>query len=138
MLDEGGNHVFQAIKLSKSDMHVLGTPQQVQEFCRDWPSQPQLRFIFDLDNTLCTSPRITGDYSTCEPIQHTIDYLRDIKAQGHTVVIATARRMRTHKHNVAAVVADVGPLTIKWLEVWQSLSNFVISFFMVPFAIQGS
>ena len=38
-----------------------------------------------------------------------------VKAQGHTVVIATARRMRTHGHNVAAVVADVGLLTLQWL-----------------------
>lgn len=39
-----------------------------------------------------------------------------MKAQGHIVVIATARRMRTHKHNVAAVVADVGALTLTWLD----------------------
>lgn len=31
-------------------------------------------------------------------------------------MIATARRMRTHKHNVAAVVADVGALTLTWLD----------------------
>ena len=30
-------------------------------------------------------------------------------------MIATARRMRTHKHNVASVVADIGGLTLQWL-----------------------
>ena len=114
MIDE--KHPFEAILLQRSDMQVLGTPQQVIDFCKEWPEQPALRFIFDLDNTLGTAPKVPGDYTTCKPIAHTIAYLRQVKAQGHTVVIATARRMRTHKHNVAAVVADIGKLTMDWLE----------------------
>jgi capsule biosynthesis phosphatase len=109
-------HPFEAILLQRSDMQVLGTPQQVIDFCKEWKEQPALRFVFDLDNTLGTAPHVKGDYTTCEPILHTIEYLRQVKAQGHTVVIATARRMRTHKHNVAAVVADIGKLTMDWLE----------------------
>ena len=36
-------------------------------------------WVFDLDNTLCTAPRRKGDYSTCEPVSHTIAYLKQVK-----------------------------------------------------------
>ena len=40
---------------------------------------------------------------------------RALHAQGHTIIIATARRMRTHKGNVPAVVADIGEITLRQL-----------------------
>lgn len=85
---------------------------QVEEFARSWPDQPRLRFCFDLDHTLVTGPRVAGDYSTCEPIPRNIAYCRALHAAGHTIIVCTARRMRTHNGNVGAVVADIGQKTI--------------------------
>lgn len=73
------NYDFEAILLQRADMQVLGTPAQVEQFCAEWPDQPALRFVFDLDNTLCTTPRRKGDYTTCEPVSHTIAYLKQVK-----------------------------------------------------------
>jgi hypothetical protein len=56
----------------------------------------KLRFCFDLDNTLVTFPKIPNDYTTVEPIQNTINYLKYLKTFGHTIIIYTARRMKTH------------------------------------------
>ncbi len=114
MIDEG--HAFRALRVDASRMHVLGTPAQLRSFCTSWRLQPTLRICFDLDHTLVTAPRVSGDYSTCEPIPENIAYCRQLYEQGHTIIIATGRRMRTHKGNVAAVVADVGQITLKSLQ----------------------
>ena len=59
-----------------------------------------------------------GDYSTCEPIARNQAYLRSLHAQGHYIIIATARRMRTHAAKVGAVVADIGMVTLQALARW--------------------
>lgn len=113
MLEEG--LPFEAIVLDKGDMHVLGTPTQVQEFCLK-TTPTALRFCFDVDNTLFTSPTKAGDYTTCRPIKRTVDLLKALYAQGHYIILNTARRMRTHGGNVGALVADVGLVTLKSLD----------------------
>lgn len=101
MMDQGAP--FQAIVLDKGDMHVLGTPDQVQDFCAAWRPQPARRFVFDLDTALCRAPR-GGAYGACVPVAHTCEYLRQVKAQGHTVVVVTTRRR-----------AEAGAATLDWL-----------------------
>ncbi len=76
----------------------------------------KLRICFDLDNTLVTYPVVPNDYSTVRPIHAMIDVARKAKAEGHTVIIYTARRMETHKHNGAAALADIGRITFATLD----------------------
>ena len=76
-------------------------------------------YVFDLDNTICT-PGATHDtynrYVLAKPIPQTIGRMRQLYAEGHTIIIHTARRMVTHNGDVDAIVADVGEVTVKWLE----------------------
>ena len=104
---------FSSLKIN--DYYVLGTPQQIIEFAKSFPSEKK-RFVFDLDNTLVTFPTTIGDYSSVKPIQKTINYLRNLKKQNHHIIIYTARRMRTHGSNVGAVIADIGEITINTLK----------------------
>lgn len=97
------------------NFHVLGTPQQIIEFSKSSPIEMK-RFVFDLDNTLVTFPTVKGDYTTVKPISKTINYLRNLKKQGHYIIIYTARRMRTHGSNVGAIIADIGEITINTLK----------------------
>lgn len=101
--------------VDKDNFVCLGTPDQVQSFCLKDSCKPK-RFCFDLDNTLVTYPVVEADYSSVEPIQSMIDYVRELKQAGHTIIIYTARRMKTHKGNVGAIVADVGKITMETLE----------------------
>ncbi|MAV92547.1 MAG: hypothetical protein CMG01_00015 [Candidatus Marinimicrobia bacterium] len=101
--------------LEANDFHVLGTPQQIIEFSKRFPSSKK-RFVFDLDNTLVTFPMVSGDYSTVKPISKTINYVRNLKKDGHYIIIYTARRMRTHNGNVEKVISDIGEITIKSLK----------------------
>jgi len=75
-----------------------------------------LRICFDLDNTLVTLPTIPGDYSSVKPIFKMISLLKNLKKLGHTIIIYTARRMNTHKHNVGRVIRDIGLITFQTLE----------------------
>jgi capsule biosynthesis phosphatase len=103
---------FRAIEVK--NFHVLGTPHQIIEFSKNYPNNPK-RFCFDLDNTLVTYPKKMNDYTSVEPIHETINYLKKLKENGHTIIIYTARRMRTHSGNVGGVIADIGQITIETL-----------------------
>lgn len=47
-------------------------------------------YVFDLDGTLCSTPD-GGVYSNCEPRWSRIELVRELYADGHTIVISTAR-----------------------------------------------
>jgi capsule biosynthesis phosphatase len=114
MLDSGVT-----VTAKKVDQHTcLGTPSQLQGFS---PGK-KLRICFDIDNTLVSEPRIPADYSSVEPISKNIDFLRHLKSEGHTIILQTARRMKTHSGNVGRLVADIGRVT------FQTLDKFEIPF----------
>jgi capsule biosynthesis phosphatase len=100
--------------------HCVGTPIQLQAFCCEESNLVSgIRFCFDLDNTLVTSPRIKNDYTSVEPIEKNIAFLKNVKKYGGYIIINTARRMRTHKGNVGAVIADISKITIDTLSKYE-------------------
>ena len=108
--------VFAHVPVSKDQYVCLGTPLQLRTFSTDARFYEQSnRYCFDLDNTLVTHPRVAGDYGTVRPIPHAIEFLRYLKARGNTIIIHTARRMRTHAGNQGRVMADVGDITLDTL-----------------------
>ena len=118
MIEE--NHIFTGKNINRNDYHCLGTPFDVRLFCNNYDknkiSDINMRYCFDLDNTLVTYPKISGDYSTVEPIQDNIDLLRYLKKNGNTIIIYTARRMCTHNGCIGKVTADIGKLTLDTLD----------------------
>lgn len=110
--------VFKAIIISEDDFHCLGTPLQVKVFCKEYCTKftKPLRVCFDLDNTLVTFPRVMGDYATVEPIMTNIRVCQHLKKLGHTIIIYTARRMRTYGGNVGACIANIGQLTLETIK----------------------
>jgi capsule biosynthesis phosphatase len=100
-----------------NDYICLGTPLLLNMFILNNQSDAtNKRICFDLDNTLVTYPVIPNDYSTCLPIQKNIDFLKYLKKMGNTIIIHTARRMKTHKSNLGRVNADIGKLTFDMLD----------------------
>jgi capsule biosynthesis phosphatase len=101
----------------KEQYFCLGTPIQVRIFCENnYQLCEKKRYCFDLDNTLITFSKKHNDYSTVEPIQKNIDFVKKLKSLGNTIIIHTARRMRTHKGDVGKIIKDVGKLTLDTLE----------------------
>lgn len=100
-----------------SDFNCVGTPIQLESFCsKNVYSTDKLRICFDIDNTLVTYPNIIGDYTSVLPITKTINFLKLLKSLGHTIILYTARRMKTQNGNVGAVVADIADVTINTLK----------------------
>lgn len=117
--------VFNNINIDINNYFCLGTPIQVRQFYNNYPNISCLndkysiksqRICFDLDNTLVSSPRINGDYSTVEPIEKNIKFLRYLKNFDHTIIIYTARRMKTHNGNVGKCLCDIGQITFDTLK----------------------
>ena len=115
---------FGNVSIDPKQYICLGTPTQVRLFCHNYPRYSSFnndclikpkRYCFDLDNTLVTFPKIPNDYSTVEPILKNIELLRYLKRFGHTIIIYTARRMKTHKGNVGKIMQDIGKLTFDTL-----------------------
>jgi len=98
----------------EGDVYHIGS---LKELTTSWNrlQKPPMRVCFDLDNTLVTYPIIPGDYSSVKPIPRMIQLAQKMKAEGHTIIIHTARRMETHKHNIGAVIRDIGSITFKTL-----------------------
>lgn len=119
------NYEFIPKYVNEEQYICLGTPFHVRLFCNNFPRinaitnnnmLPSKRYCFDLDNTLVTFPKISNDYSSVEPIHKNIIFLKYLKKLGHTIIIYTARRMKTHKSNVGKIMADIGRITFDTLE----------------------
>ena len=106
-----------SLLLESSHMLCCRSPNQLCHSLKSIPNgDRKMRFCFDLDGTLVTSPLKTGDYSTVQPILRNIQYVRYLKSLGHTIIIHTARRMKTHQGNVGGVIRDIGKVTLDTLE----------------------
>jgi capsule biosynthesis phosphatase len=99
------------------DVCCIGTPMQLKIFGSIKSTEnDQIRFCFDLDNTLVSFPVIENDYTSVLPIPENINFLKFVHSLGHTIIIHTARRMKTHKGNSGKVLADIGKITFDTLE----------------------
>ena len=125
------NNAFESILINANNYHCLGTPIQVKQFYNNYPrtsclsgkdSIKKQRICFDLDNTLVSYPKVIGDYTTVKPIQKNIDFLKYLKTFGHTIIIYTARRMKTHGGNLGKTLCDIGKIT------FDTLDNFNIPY----------
>lgn len=119
---------FSNILINKNAWICLGTPIQLRSFCNNMPKIScinntekikSLRICFDLDNTLVSYPKIPGDYTSVEPIYKNIAFLKYLKSFGHTIIIYTARRMKTHNGNIGKIMNDVGIITFETLNKFE-------------------
>ena len=118
-------YIFINKKIDENNYICLGTPIQLKLFYNNYPIKSSLtnkniiekkRICFDLDNTLVTFPVIPNDYSSVKPIKKNIELLKYLKKFNNTIIIYTARRMRTHKGNVGKIIADIGKITFETLD----------------------
>jgi capsule biosynthesis phosphatase len=98
----------------------LGTPHAVKIFASNFnQNTTKYRFCFDIDNTLLTHPTIKKDYTSVKPISKNIDLVKFLHSQGHTIILNTARRMKTHNGNIGKVQADICKVTLDSLAKYE-------------------
>lgn len=118
------NNFFQNEVISYSNWHCLGTPYQLLQFYNNYPCKniygesliQKKRICFDLDNTLVSFPKVKNDYTTVEPIEKNIAFLKYLKTFGNTIIIYTARKMKTCSGNMGKVLQNVGKITLDTLD----------------------
>jgi capsule biosynthesis phosphatase len=72
------------------------------------------RLVFDLDGTL-THDDASVDYDARQPNQAVVEKLRAYRAQGYTIVICSARNMRTYEGQIGKINANTLPVILDWL-----------------------
>ena len=75
-----------------------------------------MRICIDLDGTICDFRREGETFADVRVKPGAAEMIRGYRAQGHTVVINTARNMGSQGHNLGKVMKNVGALTFKWLD----------------------
>lgn len=75
-----------------------------------------MRIGVDLDGVICTIKKPDESYADVKPIPGVVEKLTELRNNGHTIIINTARNMKTCEHNVGKVMKNVGLITLQWLE----------------------
>lgn len=115
MILDGMN--MSAVMISKENIVFLGTPEEFVDNVHLVKNEniEKKRICFDLDGTLVSFPKLPNDYSTVEPINERIKLVKKLYKSGYTIIIHTARRMRTHNGDVKKVIEDIEEVTINTL-----------------------
>ncbi len=75
-----------------------------------------MRICIDIDGVICRLREPEQQYADLEPVPGAIEKLRQLKAAGHTIILFTARHMKTCGGNVGMAVARQGVVTLDWLK----------------------
>lgn len=76
----------------------------------------KLRICIDLDGTICSLRSAGQTYADVIPLPGAKEMIDELKKQGNTIIIHTARNMQTQGHNIGKVLKNVGKITLDWLE----------------------
>jgi len=72
------------------------------------------RLVFDLDGTLTyDDPGLS--YADKRPREDMVALLRQYRADGFTIIIASSRNMRSHANSVGVINAKTLPVMFEWL-----------------------
>ncbi len=75
-----------------------------------------MRICIDLDGVICKLRGKEETYNNLKPIKGSVEKITELKRSGHYIIIYTARRMKTHKANLGKINADIGKVTLDWLQ----------------------
>ncbi len=77
-----------------------------------------MRIVIDLDGVICNLKNPNESYADIMPNYEIINLMKEWKQSGNTIIIYSARHMRTCKGNVNEVIKKIGTQTKNWLKKW--------------------
>lgn len=75
-----------------------------------------VRICLDLDGVICEIRPEGVPYSDLKPLPGACEAIRQLRSEGHIVIIHTARHMKTCSGNAGQVLARIGGTTLRWHE----------------------
>ncbi|WNO07563.1 capsular biosynthesis protein [Teredinibacter sp. KSP-S5-2] len=87
------------------------------------PDLPKLEpgegmLVVDIDGTLCPVKGKDEHYADLVPYPEMVEKLREYQNRGYTIMLYTARNMKTHGGNLGKINMHTAPLLLKWIEKW--------------------
>ena len=70
-----------------------------------------MRIVVDLDGVICPIRKSDQKYAELQPVAGAVERLKELRAAGHSVIIQTARHMKTCDGNVGLVIKRLGKVT---------------------------
>jgi capsule biosynthesis phosphatase len=80
--------------------------------------QEEGTLVVDIDGTLCPVKKAGQNYEDLVPFPQIIEKLRVYQNSGYTILLYTARNMKTHKGKLGRINMHTAPLLLKWIEKW--------------------
>ncbi len=75
----------------------------------------QKTIVIDLDGTLCETKQEHQEYAEVQPRQEIVQKLREYRELGFSVVIMSARNMKTFDGDMEKINAITLPIIVQWL-----------------------
>lgn len=72
--------------------------------------------VFDIDGTLCAKKKPDESYDDVLPTEAIVALLREYRAKGFYVILATSRNMNTYSGNVGLITANTAKTLMGWLD----------------------
>jgi len=72
--------------------------------------------VLDVDGTLCEKKKASQTYDEVEPSANVVARLREYRANGFYVILATSRNMNTYDANVGLITANTAKVLMAWLD----------------------
>jgi len=79
----------------------------------------EMRIVFDLDGVICELKKPSESYADVIPKNDVIEKMKELKEDGHYLIIHTGRHMRTCDGDISKVIEKIGKITEDWLEEWK-------------------
>jgi len=75
-----------------------------------------MRICIDIDGVICELRTEGQGYADLKPISGAMETINELRTEGHYIILATARHMKTSNSNLGIVLARQGLVTLKWLQ----------------------
>ena len=72
--------------------------------------------VLDIDGTLCETKKPFQTYEEVEPSASVVARLREYRANGFYIILATSRNMNTYDANVGLITANTAKVLMAWLD----------------------
>lgn len=78
----------------------------------------ELKFIFDIDGTICPIKDQHERYEDLVPYPEMCEKIREYKRAGAVIILFTSRNMNSYHGDMEMIRTRTIPILTKWLEKW--------------------
>ena len=82
-------------------------------------SEIDATLVVDIDGTLCDIKAPGQSYADLVPRSASLETLREYQSRGYTILLYTARNMKTYQGNLGRINRHTAPVLLDWLARWK-------------------